>query len=116
MRPLARIALAAAVLVGVAAACGDGDAPTGPPLEPDIDVILQASAATMGEVETVRFAIDRGGAPIFIDIGFDRDGLEFIAAEGRFAAPSTADALVTGAIGDLTTEIGAVAVDGQTWL
>lgn len=67
----------------------------------------------MGTVDTVRFTIERTGAPVHIDPG---DLLTFNKAEGRFAAPSSADALVTIAIAGFNTEIGAIAFEGKTWL
>lgn len=101
--------LAFAVLV--VAACSNGS--SGSTLPADVEAILEASAKAMGEIDTVRFAIERGGAPVYID---PNDTLAFVSAEGRFAAPSSADALVQIAVGGLTTQIGAVAIEGTTWL
>lgn len=95
----------------LAAACGGDD--TGPTLAPDVDTLLEASAQTMGEVESVRFTIERGGAPVYID---PLDALEFVSAEGRFKTPAAADALVVLAVGDIRAQVGAVAIDGDTWL
>jgi lipoprotein LprG len=67
----------------------------------------------MGSVETVSFSIERGGAPIYID---PLDALEFVSAEGRFAAPSSAEAVLVVAVGDLRAQVGAVAIEGETWL
>jgi lipoprotein LprG len=106
-RPL-RIAL---ILTLLAAACGSEEpAPTIPP-EPD--TVLAASATAMGEVEFVRFRIERGGAPIYID---PLDTLNFLIAEGQFAAPSSANAVVTLAVGNINAQIGAIAIEGETWL
>ena len=67
----------------------------------------------MGAVDTVAFSIERSGAPIHIDSG---DLMVFNKAVGRFAAPSSADALLTVEIAGFNTEIGAIAFEGKTWL
>lgn len=67
----------------------------------------------MGAVEFVRFRIERGGAPVYID---SLQTLNFSMAEGQFAAPSSANAVVTLAVGNLNAQIGAIAIDGVTWL
>lgn len=113
MRRSSRAVLLTTVLALVIAACGsDGDA-TESTLAPDVTTILTTAATTMGEVETVRFTLARGGAPIYID---PTETLEFVSAEGRYAAPSSADAVVVISVGDLRAQIGAVAIDGATWL
>jgi hypothetical protein len=96
----------------LAASCG-GEEASGTTLAPDVDTVLAAAAAAMGQVESVRFEIERGGAPIYID---PFDTLEFASAVGRFAAPDSADAVVTVRIAGLSTQIGAVALDGDTYL
>jgi lipoprotein LprG len=111
VRHLAPVVVAVA-LVATLAACG-GDEPSGPTLAPDVDTILGAAAETMGTVDTVRFTIERGGAPVYID---PLDALEFVSAEGRFAQPSSADAVVVLGVGDIRAQIGAIAIDGETWL
>lgn len=67
----------------------------------------------MGAVDYVRFKIERGGAPVYID---SLDTLSFALAEGQFAAPSSANAVVTLAVGNINAQIGAIAIDGTTWL
>lgn len=67
----------------------------------------------MGSVEFVRFRIERSGAPVYID---SLQTLNFALAEGQFAAPSSANAVVTLAVGNLNAQIGAIAIDGVTWL
>jgi hypothetical protein len=94
-----------------AAACGS-DTPTST-LPPDPDPVLEASAAVMGSVDFVRFKIERTGAPVYID---SLDTLSFSTAEGQFAAPSSANAVVTLAVGSVNAQIGAIAIDGTTWL
>lgn len=105
------------VILFAACSSGSDDAavptPTSSTLPPDPDTVLAASARFMGEVDTVRFSIERSGAPIHID---PADLLTFNKAEGRYAAPTSADALVTIRVGGINTEIGAIAFEGRTWL
>ena len=103
------VAILALLLFGTA--CSEGT--TGTTLAPDVDTILAASAEVMGDIDYVRFTIERGGAPIYID---PADALAFEDAVGRFAGPSSADAVVTIKVSGLTTQIGAVAIEGETWL
>jgi len=82
-------------------------------LAPDQITVLTAAAEVMGSVQTVEFSIERAGAPVHIDpLGV----LTFNKAVGRFAAPTSADALVTVQVAGFNTEIGAVAFEGTTWL
>ena len=105
-----------ALALAVGACSGDGDADR-TTIAPDVAMILDAAADAMGSVDTVRFSIERTGAPVFIEIGGDLgDFLEFVGAEGRFAQPDSADALVTVKAGGFNTQIGALAIDAQIWL
>lgn len=79
----------------------------------DVDGVLALSSAAMAEVDSVLFTIELEGAEVFID---DEGLISFRAADGRFAAPSSADALVSVTALGLATEVGAVAIDGQVWL
>lgn len=108
MSRLFRIALP---IILLAAACSSEEPVTTLPPEPD--TVLAASAAAMGEVEFVRFKIERGGAPVYID---PLDTLNFSIAEGQFAAPSSANAVVTLFVGNINAQIGAIAIEGTTWL
>ena len=67
----------------------------------------------MDTVDTVTFTIERSGAPIHID---PSEVIVFNRAEGRFAAPTSADALVSVEAAGFHTEIGAIAFEGRTWL
>jgi hypothetical protein len=100
------------VLASLAAACGSSEEPTST-LPPDAEVVLEVSAEAMGSVQSVRFKIERSGAPVYID---NLDTLSFALAEGQFAAPSSANAVVTLAVGNINAQIGAIAIDGTTWL
>jgi lipoprotein LprG len=118
-------ALAAAVVVVALAvgACGGDDDGSAQPPGPtgaagddagqalDADEVVAASAAAMGAVESVAFDLVRTGAPLTIG-----GVLEFESMSGRFTVPHTADAIVTVRVGGITTELGAVAVDGEVWL
>ncbi len=104
----AALLVAAALLWG---ACSGGSETA--TLPPDAAAILEAAAAAMADIDTVHFTIERGGAPVYID---PADLLAFVSAEGRYAAPGSAEAVVTIDVGDLNTQIGAVAIDGETWL
>jgi lipoprotein LprG len=102
----------AVALVALTAACSSTEATTttAPPTAAEL---LEVSAATMGSVDTVQFSIARGGEPVYIDAqGF----LEFVSATGRFAAPGAAEALVKVSAVGLSTEVGAVVIEGDTWL
>lgn len=109
MRTAWRLILATTLL---ASACGGGSEPA-TTFAPEPDVVLAAAAGAMGSVDYVRFKIERGGAPVYID---PLDTLTFSKAEGQFAAPSSANAVVTLQVGNLNAQIGAVAIDGSTWL
>lgn len=100
------------LLAMVAGSCSsDSSEPT---LAADLDTVLAASAQAMGQVETVRFEIIRGGVPVYIDT---TGALEFKEATGRFVAPEAADAVVkVGVIGGFNVQIGAIAIDGVIWL
>lgn len=105
-------------LLAATAACStdpesDSATETSTSLPPDEVAVLEKAAQVMGEVETVEFAIERSGAPVHID---PLDLLTFNRAEGRFAAPTSADALVTVEVGGFNTKIGAIAFEGKTWL
>lgn len=111
-RPAGLTRLLAFVVCGalvVAACSSDG----GTNRADNIDDVLARSSAAMAGVETVEFEIEQTGADVFID----DDGLiQFVSATGRFAAPSSADALVDVAALGLNTTVGAVAIDGQVWI
>ena len=93
------------------AACGGGE--TGPTLAPDVDVIVDAAAETMGEIETVRFTLEADGESIYID---PAGTLAFRSAEGRYQAPTSADAVVVVSAGGFNAQVGAVAIDGELWI
>lgn len=106
-----------AVLALAGASCTNDTAPTGSTIAPEVATILTAAADAMGSVNTVVFTIERGGDPVFIDLGEGFGNLlEFKKAEGRFDAPAAAEAIVTVNAAGFNTQVGAVAVDGEIWL
>ena len=112
--------IAGALLVGtliagvVLAGCSGSEEPAGDPLPAESTAILTAAAQAMGDVTSVRFTLIRSGAPVYIDT-FEALALESV--DGRFAAPRSADALLTVEVdGSLKTKLGAVAIDDTVWL
>jgi hypothetical protein len=84
--------------------------------DPDADPteVVTASAAAMAEVTSVEFRLDRSGAPIFID---EFESLALDSLIGQFTIPTRARAQLTVTVdGNLTTEIGAVAIDDEVWI
>lgn len=96
----------------VGSGCSGGSEPT-TTIPPEPETVLSTAAEVMGSVDFVHFRIERGGAPVYID---PLDTLNFAIAEGQFASPSSANAVVTLAVGNLNAQIGAIAIDGKTWL
>lgn len=109
------------VLAVLAAACSGGSestttTTTAAPvvtIPPDVDSILTASAQAMGEIDSVHFTIGRAGALVAID---EAGTLVFDFAEGRYGPPGGADALVTIDVSDIKIRVGAIAIDGATYL
>lgn len=77
-----------------------------------MDRILLDAGAAMSTVESASFVIEQSGAAIFID---DAEQLEFQSADGRFARPASAEALITVDALGFTTQVGAIAIDGDLW-
>jgi len=95
-------------------ACGGDAEPEGDPLPAEVDSILDASSAAMGDVTSVRFALERSGAPVFID---EFESLALDKLKGRFSGPDRADAVLTVTVDEsLKTDLGAVALGGEVWL
>jgi len=105
-----RIFLVALMAVAAGACSTSVDEPV---LPADLDTLLATSATAMGNVDTVRFEIERGGVAIYIDPSLT---LEFKEAVGRFVAPQAADAVVKVGVSGLNVQIGAIAIDGTIWL
>ncbi len=107
--PSFAVALLAIVLLG---ACSAGE-PEQPVIPAGAGAVRMEAAEAMAQIDTVRFTIERTGAIVYIDGG---DTLAFERAEGRYAAPAAADALITITVGGLTMELGAVSIEGATWI
>ena len=76
--------------------------------------VLAESATAMGDVTSVEFRLDRGGAPIFID-EFERIALDSL--RGQFTVPTRAQAELSVTVnGNLATRLGAVAIDDEVWI
>lgn len=111
---VARRSLVVVVAAVAVAGCGGGDDLGGEPMAEDPAVIVPAAAEAMGQVQTVRFELIPAGAPVYID---PAESLAVNEVTGRFAAPASADAVITITINDnLSTKLGAVAIEGFTWL
>jgi lipoprotein LprG len=84
--------------------------------DPDADAatVIAEAATAMSEVTSVEFALDRDGAPVYID---QFESIELDELIGQFAVPTQAQAQLTVTVdGNLTTEIGAVAIDDEIWI
>jgi hypothetical protein len=109
--------------VGDGAADGDTDdggdvvdLDDGAVADPDADptAVVDAAAAAMAEVTSVEFRLERSGAPIYID---EFESLALDSLIGQFTIPTRARAQLTVTVdGNLTTEIGAVAIDDEVWI
>lgn len=101
------------MLVAVLVACSSSsDAGDDGSDEQSVDQILSDGADAMNAIESAAFTIEQTGASLFID---DTGQLGFESAEGRFARPASSEAVVTVDALGFTTEIGAIAIDGQLW-
>jgi len=109
-----RLVLVVAALVGagLSGACGS-DSPEEPTISANVDAVRNAAAQAMAEVETVHFTIERRGAVVHVD---EEGALAFERASGRFASPSSADAVIALTAGGRAIEVGAVAIGGVTWI
>lgn len=100
----------------VLAACSGGGDPSldGEWLAEEPAIVLAASADAMAATESVSFSLERTGAAVHID---PLETLTLDRVTGRFTVPAEAEAIVTVQVnGNLRTELGAVAADGEVWL
>ena len=100
----------------VASACGgeEGVSFDGPRLATEASSLQAASATAMGNVESVRFQLERTGAPVYVD---QVESIALDELEGRFSLPGSADAILEVTVnGSLGTKLGAVAIDDEVWL
>jgi len=82
------------------------------PEELPAEVIVANSAATMSDVGGFRFAIDRSGAPAYLD---PDETISFRRAEGYYAAPDSAQATVRIITPGLVTEVNVISIDETQW-
>jgi lipoprotein LprG len=110
---VSRIWLVALIAVlGTLGSCSSSDSGAGGG-ERSVEELLGDAAAAMTDIESVAFTIEQSGASIFID---DAEQIGFLSADGQFASPSSAEALITVEAFGLTTTVGAVAIDGEVWI
>lgn len=77
------------------------------------DLVLHRASEAMADIDTAAFTIEQVGGDVFID---DEDLIRFDSVNGRYAAPGSADALLAVTALGISTQIGAVAIDGQIWI
>ena len=94
-------------VVLVTASCGGTPASTEPV---DVDALIDRAAAAMASLESARFTMVRSGAPVEVA------GLEFGSAEGQYAAPDSARAILQVKAADISVEVGTIAVGERVWL
>lgn len=75
-----------------------------------VEEVLAEAAATMQQVETLRYEIELSGAPITLL------GVELRSARGQYAAPDSSQAVLEAAIGGLVIELGTIAIGGTSWV
>jgi hypothetical protein len=107
------LALAASLVIAACGSSGDGE-PTAPTIPADATSIVAASAAAMGATESVRFELNRSGAPVYID---QLEQLALNGLVGQFTVPGSAQAVLEVEVnGGLISELGAIALDDEIWL
>ena len=103
-----RVVLLALALL--AAGCGGHGAPTPTTTPISPDAMIDGAISAMRSLQSAYFEMTRAGAPITIErLVFDR-------AVGRYAAPSSAEAILQMRAGDLVTELGTVSIGDRTWI
>lgn len=86
----------------------------GEKLAPDAALLQEMSAEVMAAVTSVKFELERTGAPVFID---QVESISLDSLEGRFQRPGSADAILQVTVnGSLGTRLGAVAIGEEVWL
>lgn len=106
--------LSGLMVLSLLVSCGGGEDLGGEKMATDADVLQAATAEAMGAVTSVRFELDRTGAPVFID---QVESISLDTLEGRFQSPGSADAILKVTVnGSLGTKLGAVAIGDEVWL
>jgi len=105
---------AAATLTTLMLSACSGEDLGGEKLPIEAASLQTASAEAMGAVMSVRFELERTGAPVFID---QVESISLDAIDGRFQRPGSADAILQVTVnGSLRTKLGAVAIGEEVWL
>jgi lipoprotein LprG len=104
---LTRLCLSSLILVMILAACRKESLPELP-----ADEIVAKAASRMSDMEGFRFAIDRSGAPAYLD---PDETISFRRAEGYYVAPDRAQATVRIITPGLVTEVNVVSVGEIQW-
>lgn len=102
-----------ALILALAIAATACSSTTNDPGDATIEEVLTRSSSAMAGVETALFAVEQTGAAVYID---QDDQIQFSGATARYAAPSSADALIGVTAFGLSTEVGAVAINGEIWI
>jgi hypothetical protein len=93
--------------------CSSGDDDQAAGTDVTVEAVLARAAEAMAGVQTAGFSIEHTGADVFID---DAARIRFDGAQGRYAAPSKADAVVEVNAMGITTKVGAITIDGRIWI
>ncbi|MFQ5947378.1 MAG: LppX_LprAFG lipoprotein [Acidimicrobiia bacterium] len=100
------------LVLGIAAsACGDST-PSGSTLPPDAGAILRYAGDAMQALRSVRFELERSGAPVYLD---GSGLLAFKSAVGEYASPGSARAVIDVETPVAVFEIGSIAIGEQQW-
>ena len=111
---LATTMMLACMVAWASAGCTTSSGSAGERIEElTADQVVADAAAGMSTVESASFTIEQTGATVFID---DAEQFAFQAADGRFAAPRSSEAILTVQALGFVTEVGAIAIDGRLWL
>lgn len=106
--------MTAAMLIAVALSACSGEDLGGEKLPTESASLQQTAADTMAAVTSVRFQLERTGAPVYID---QVESISLDSLEGRFQEPGSADALLQVTVNNsLRTKLGAVAIGDEVWL
>ncbi len=97
------------VVIVVTAGCGDSSG-GGSTLPADPGEILAEATEAMSAVETLAFELTRSGAPITVA------NLQFDAAEGQYAAPDSAQAVLKVKAAGISVEVATIAIGERVWI
>lgn len=100
-----------AVVLPLAASCGDDDDGEDTGADVDADVVLARAADEFGAIESFHFTLDHenGTTPIVFDLGLDR-------AEGDLVAPGRMHAEIEAEQGPIRVEVEIIAIEDDLWL